>query len=74
MNSEHPIVKNQKTGKEELNGEFIINMGNKLDIADANIFVLRNPDKMYKELVLSYKTIYLNTYNITVLDISQTDL
>jgi hypothetical protein len=43
---------------------------NKLDIADANIFVLRNPDRMYKELVLSYKTIYLNTYNITVLDIS----
>jgi len=43
---------------------------NKLDISDANIFVLRNPVKMYKELILSYKTIYLNTYNITVLDIS----
>lgn len=56
------------------NFHFLMKLKNKLDIADANIFVLRNPDKMYKELVLSYKTIYLNTYNITVLDISQTDL
>ena len=39
-------IKNEKEGKEikqdVLNGEFIINMGNKLDIADANIHVLRN--------------------------------
>ena len=49
---------------------FLINYKNKLDIGDANIMVLRNSQKMYKELILSYKTIYLNTYNITVLDIS----
>jgi hypothetical protein len=49
---------------------FLINYKNKLDIGDANIMVLRNMKKMYKELILSYKTIYLNTYNITVLDIS----
>ena len=49
---------------------FLINYKNKLDIADANIMVLRNMNKMYKELILSYKTIYLNTFNITVLDIS----
>ena len=49
---------------------FLIKIKNKLDIADANIYVLRNMNKMYKELILSYKTIYLNTYNITVLDIS----
>lgn len=52
---------------------FLIKIKNKLDIADANIYVLRNMEKMYKELVLSYKTIYLNTYNITVLDISKPD-
>lgn len=50
---------------------FLIKLKNKLDIGDANIFVLRNAERMYKELVLSYKTIYLNTYNITILDISQ---
>jgi len=49
---------------------FLIKLKNKLDIADANIYVLRNMAKMYKELVLSYKTIYLNTYNVTILDIS----
>jgi len=26
--------------------------------------------KSYKELVVSYKTIYINTYNVTVMDIS----
>ena len=52
---------------------FLIKLKNKLDIADANIFVLRNHNKMYKELVLSYKTIYLNMYNITILDIHNPD-
>ena len=49
---------------------FLMKIKNKLDISDANIYVLRNMDRMYKELVLSYKTIYLNTYNITILDLS----
>ena len=49
---------------------FLIKIKNQLDISDANIYVLRNMKSMYKELILSYKTIYLNTYNITVLDIS----
>ena len=32
---------------------------------------MRNQDTMTKELVLSYKTIYTNTYNLTIVDISQ---
>jgi len=42
MDVKNPIVKNRKTNADELNGEFIVNMGNKLDIADANMFVLKN--------------------------------
>jgi len=42
----------------------------KLDIGDCNIYVTRGIDqvskKYYKELVIAYKTIYINTYNVYV--------
>ena len=41
MDEKNPIVKNRKTNVEELNGEWIVNMGNKLDIADASMLVLK---------------------------------
>jgi len=69
MNCYHPIV-TAKSGREELNGEFIINMGNKLDIADANMFVLRNEQHGYRELIVSYKTMYINTFNCMVVDLT----
>jgi hypothetical protein len=52
---------------------FLTKWKNKLDLGDANIFVLRhgNQEQQYKELIISYKTIYINTYNVTVMDISQ---
>lgn len=57
--------------------KFLTKWKNKLDIGDANIFVLRHHNKektqFYKELVISYKTIYINTYNVTVMDISTKD-
>jgi hypothetical protein len=43
---------------------------NKLDIADADIAVMRNPAKQLKELIVSYKSININTYNVYVVDIS----
>ena len=43
---------------------------NKLDIADADIAVMRNEKKKLKELVVSYKSININTYNVYVVDIS----
>jgi len=46
---------------------------NNLNIDDANISIMRNEDKMTKELILSYKTIYTNTYNLTIIDISNVD-
>ena len=53
------------------NGSFLIKWKNKLDIGDTNIFVLRNHEKGIKEIIISYKTIYINTFNVVVMDISK---
>ena len=53
---------------------FFIKWKNKLDIADADLAVMRNKDKKYKELMVTYKTIYMNTYSVYVIDISNPDL
>ena len=50
--------------------KFVLKWKNKLDIADADVNIIRNPRKKYKELVISFKTIYMNTYNVQVIDIS----
>jgi hypothetical protein len=50
--------------------KFYIKYKNKLDIGDTDICVLRDSKNLVKELVISYKTIYINTYNILVMDIS----
>ena len=51
----------------------------KLDLDDANIYILRGKDTIrkgssenqsYKELVISYKTCFINTYNVIVTDLS----
>ena len=57
--------------------KFLTKWKNKLDIGDAAINVIRhaNRDKtqQYKELIISYKTIFINTYNVQVMDISNPD-
>ena len=50
--------------------KFIMKVKNQLDIADASMSVLRDDHSRIKELVVAYKTIYVNTYNINVIDIS----
>ena len=52
------------------NHKFFMKWKNKLDISDANVWVLRNKQKKYKELIVSYKTIFINTYNVKIIDIS----
>lgn len=49
---------------------FLTKWKNKLDIGDSSLFVMRNKQKGYKELIISYKTIFINTYNVTLMDIS----
>ena len=50
---------------------FILRWKNKLDIADCSVYIVRNHAKRFKELVISYKTIFINTYNVWVFDISR---
>ena len=52
------------------NSKFLIKWKNKLDIDDTNIYVLRNIEKGIKEIIISYKTIFINTFNVVVMDIS----
>jgi hypothetical protein len=49
--------------------KFLVKWTNKLDIADTNIYILRNHERKYKEIVICYKTIFINIFNIMVLDI-----
>ena len=48
---------------------FILKYKNKLDIGNADIAIINNPAKKLKELLVSYKTIYMNTYTLQVFDI-----
>jgi hypothetical protein len=43
---------------------------NKLDIDDANLTMSVNSKTNLKELVMSYKSNYINTYNVIVFDMS----
>ena len=70
------IIRMSETNPDDF--KFLTKWKNKLDIGDASIFVLRhgnsNKTKLFKELVISYKTIYINTYNVTIMDISNKDI
>lgn len=49
---------------------FLIKWKSKLDISDTSMYVLTNETNGYKELILGFKNIYVNTYNIFCIDIS----
>ena len=53
------------------NFNFFLKFKNKLDIADADIAVLRCNQTKLKELIVSYKTIHSNIYTVQVVDISR---
>lgn len=53
--------------------QIIMQLKDNLDIGDASVHMLRNRKLNYKELVVCYKTIYINTYNVNVIDLSQID-
>jgi hypothetical protein len=62
------------------NHGFLIRWKNKRWIWDSNIFISRGVDRVdgkiltYKELVVSYKTDSINTYNVIVLDLVDSSL
>lgn len=50
---------------------YLITWRHKLDIGDVNMQIIRDIDvngEPYKELIIGYKTIYINTYNLVVQD------
>ena len=62
------------------NHGFLIRWKNNRWIWDSNIFISRGVDRVdgkiltYKELVVSYKTDSINTYNVIVLDLVDSSL
>lgn len=56
--------------QDPLDYRFFIKYKNKLDIGDADIYILRSKKNRLKEIVISYKTIFINTFNVIVMDIS----
>ena len=50
--------------------KFLTKYKNKLDIGDCKLFVMRSKVNKLKELIISYKTIYINTFNVVIMDIS----
>lgn len=55
------IVFNEKSPQDF---KFLIKWNLRLDIGDSDMYILRCADKGYKELIVSYKIIYLNIYNV----------
>lgn len=43
-----------------------------MEVGDANMYISKGMDShgsWYKELIVGYKTIFINTYNIVVIDL-----
>jgi len=53
------------------NFKFLIKWNNKLEIGDPNIYMFRSGP--FKELIVSYKQIYVNTHNVVVMDADDDD-
>ena len=51
-------------------GRFIMKWNNQEELGDANIIIKRDETRKLKELIVSYKQSYGNTYNIIVLDMT----
>ena len=48
----------------------------RLEVGNAYMEIAKNIDShgsWYKELIIGYKTIYINTYNIIVIELSKND-
>jgi hypothetical protein len=50
--------------------KFLVYWVNKLDIGDTHLFLVLDDDLNYKELLITYKSIYINTFNVMLIDLS----
>jgi hypothetical protein len=53
--------------------KFLMNHCDKLDVGDANIYISKDTVKNTKELIISYKSIYLNILNTVIFSISNAE-
>lgn len=53
--------------------KFLIKWETKLEIGDAQIQVIANKEEGLKELVITYKQIYINIFTTMIMDISVDD-
>lgn len=47
---------------------FLVKWKNKLNVGNANM-AINEDEKGFRELIINYKVIYINTYNVMVLDL-----
>ena len=52
---------------------FFLKYKTNLDVSDCDIAVMRDKKTGYKELIVSFKTVIENTYNVYIIDISKED-
>lgn len=52
------------------NYNFFLKYKTNLDVADADIAIMKNQKTGFKELIISFKTVIENTYNVYIVDIS----
>ena len=52
------------------NFKWHLKWSNRLDTDDVAMFILRSPELQSKELILSFKSIFVNTHNVMCLDIT----
>ena len=68
------------TNDHDHNNEFLLKWTQKLDIADADMFIkseiLRNKNgkQKHKHLIMSFKNIYINTYSIYVINLNNSQI
>lgn len=50
--------------------DYLVKQKTKLEVDNVDFFILRGKQHEFKELIISYKTMYVNTLSLVVMDIS----
>jgi len=60
---------------QNLENHFLLNYGNKLDIADCDMYILRvDKNTKTKQIVLSYKTVFINIFSVVLVNLENGNL
>ena len=50
---------------------YLVKWNTKLQVGNANVYIQRSGAGQFKEIIVSYKSIYVNTFNVLVIDLSE---